>query len=165
MKLAPTWWRRMDSNHRRQSQQIYSLSPLATWVLLRMQLSGRRWSWWTDSNPRPADYKSAALPAELHQRSSFRVHNDGYYSSRGRVCQQFLKKNRRKIMRGWSVHDGRRFSGPAGGAVQPVPGGALPRRPLFRAGRPGGVRGLSGPLRPAVFRPPAAPDQGGTDIF
>ena len=27
------------------------------------------WSWWTDSNPRPADYKSAALPTELHQRS------------------------------------------------------------------------------------------------
>ena len=25
------------------------------------------WSWWTESNPRPADYKSAALPAELHQ--------------------------------------------------------------------------------------------------
>ena len=24
-------------------------------------------SWWTDSNPRPADYKSAALPTELHQ--------------------------------------------------------------------------------------------------
>ena len=90
------WWRRMDSNHRRQSQQIYSLSPLATWVLLRMQLSGRRWSWWTDSNPRPADYKSAALPAELHQRSSFRIHNDGYYSSRRRVCQQFFKKERKK---------------------------------------------------------------------
>ena len=29
----------MDSNHRRQSQQIYSLSPLATWVLLPMKLS------------------------------------------------------------------------------------------------------------------------------
>ncbi len=28
------------------------------------------WSWWTDSNPRPADYKSAALPAELHQHRS-----------------------------------------------------------------------------------------------
>ena len=28
------------------------------------------WSWWTDSNPRPADYKSAALPAELHQHIS-----------------------------------------------------------------------------------------------
>ena len=24
-------------------------------------------SWWTDSNPWPADYKSAALPTELHQ--------------------------------------------------------------------------------------------------
>ena len=34
------------------------------------------WSWWTDSNPRPADYKSAALPAELHQhqRGPFRFH-------------------------------------------------------------------------------------------
>ncbi len=29
------------------------------------------WSWWTDSNPRPADYKSAALPAELHQQIRF----------------------------------------------------------------------------------------------
>ena len=28
----------------------------------------KAWSWWTDSNPRPADYKSAALPTELHQR-------------------------------------------------------------------------------------------------
>ena len=27
----------------------------------------KNWSWWTDSNPRPADYKSAALPTELHQ--------------------------------------------------------------------------------------------------
>ena len=26
------------------------------------------WSWWLDSNPQPADYKSAALPIELHQR-------------------------------------------------------------------------------------------------
>ena len=58
------WWRRVDSNHRSESQQIYSLPPLATRELLRMKL----WSWWTDSNPRPADYKSAALPTELHQR-------------------------------------------------------------------------------------------------
>ncbi len=28
------------------------------------------WSWWTDLNPRPADYKSAALPTELHQHLS-----------------------------------------------------------------------------------------------
>ena len=25
------------------------------------------WSWWLESNPQPADYKSAALPVELHQ--------------------------------------------------------------------------------------------------
>ena len=87
------WWRRMDSNHRRQSQQIYSLSPLATWVLLRIQLGGRRWSWWTDSNPRPADYKSAALPAELHQHRSLPRYSGAYYNSRKRACQPFFKKN------------------------------------------------------------------------
>ena len=57
------WWRRMDSNHRSRRQQIYSLPPLATRELLHMQF----WSWWTDSNPRPADYKSASIPTELHQ--------------------------------------------------------------------------------------------------
>ena len=36
------WWRRMDSNHRRRSQQIYSLSPLATWVLLHMKLQRKK---------------------------------------------------------------------------------------------------------------------------
>ena len=46
------------------TQQIYSLPPLATRELLQM----KTWSWWTDLNPRPADYKSAALPTELHQR-------------------------------------------------------------------------------------------------
>ena len=30
----------------------------------------KNWSWWTDSNPRPADYKSAALPTELYQHGS-----------------------------------------------------------------------------------------------
>ena len=29
-----------------------------------------KWSWREESNPRPADYKSAALPTELRQRSS-----------------------------------------------------------------------------------------------
>ena len=32
------WWRRVDSNHRSESQQIYSLPPLATRELLRMNL-------------------------------------------------------------------------------------------------------------------------------
>ena len=73
------WWERVDSNHRSRRQQIYSLPPLATrehshikFCLKPSQASSPirthiRWSWWTDSNPRPADYKSAALPTELHQ--------------------------------------------------------------------------------------------------
>ena len=65
VRISCFWWRRMDSNHRSRRQQIYSLPPLATRELLHMKL----WSWWTDSNPRPADYKSAALPTELHQQN------------------------------------------------------------------------------------------------
>ena len=44
------------------SRQIYSLIPLTAWV------SPPGWSWQWDSNPQPADYKSAALPIELRQR-------------------------------------------------------------------------------------------------
>ena len=32
------WWEKMDSNHRSETQQIYSLPPLATRELLRMNL-------------------------------------------------------------------------------------------------------------------------------
>ena len=28
------------------------------------------WSWWTDLNPRPVEYKSTALPTELHQHGA-----------------------------------------------------------------------------------------------
>ena len=42
------------------------------------------WSWWTDLNPRPADYKSAALPAELHQRVSLTLE---YYIIFEKICQ------------------------------------------------------------------------------
>ena len=41
-------------------EQIYSLSPLTTRPSAQ-DIVSRRW----DSNPRPADYKSAALPTEL----------------------------------------------------------------------------------------------------
>ena len=61
---ASQWWGKVDSNHRSRRQQIYSLPHLTALELSHMKL----WSWWTDSNPRPADYKSAALPAELHQQ-------------------------------------------------------------------------------------------------
>lgn len=52
------------------SCQIYSLIPLATREPL--QKADRvgfleKWSWREELNPRPADYKSAALPTELRQ--------------------------------------------------------------------------------------------------
>ena len=41
------------------------------------------WSWWTDSNPRPADYKSAALPTELHQRIAHPQQRIVFYQTKG----------------------------------------------------------------------------------
>ena len=35
------WWGMVDSNHRRRSQQIYSLSPLATREIPHIELSAR----------------------------------------------------------------------------------------------------------------------------
>lgn len=56
------------------ARQIYSLIPLAAREPLQMQLLALRhsrqtvkWSWREELNPRPADYKSAALPTELRQ--------------------------------------------------------------------------------------------------
>ena len=64
------WWKVVDSHHRSHRRQIYSLFPLATRETFHMQFPAC-WSWWTDLNPRPADYKSAALPTELRQRIYF----------------------------------------------------------------------------------------------
>ena len=45
---------------------VCSLWPLGKPSIFSYQLD---WSWWTDLNPRPADYKSAALPTELYQQT------------------------------------------------------------------------------------------------
>ena len=62
------WWAEVDSNHRSRRRQIYSLIHLAALESAHMKLCGALWSRWLDSNPQPADYKSAALPIELHRR-------------------------------------------------------------------------------------------------
>ena len=60
-------WVVMDSNHRRHSQQIYSLPHLATLVttLFKISLAGVFFNFpsslLSDSNQRPRDYKSRAL--------------------------------------------------------------------------------------------------------
>ena len=64
-------WGEEESNLRRLRQQIYSLPHLTALVSPRngcecgcgCEIVSR----WTDSNRRPADYKSAALPTELHR--------------------------------------------------------------------------------------------------
>ena len=71
---AFAWWEGVDSNHRSRRRQIYSLMHLATLQPARIKFLPRphswtgKWSWRLESNPQPADYKSAALPVELHQR-------------------------------------------------------------------------------------------------
>ena len=52
------------------------------------------WSWWRDSNPRPADYESAALPTEPHQR--VKIHNVSIIPQTSKFCKGFLKNNLQK---------------------------------------------------------------------
>ena len=54
-------WGEKDSNLRRRCQQIYSLPHLTTLESPRYIFYSKNLSRWRDSNPRPADYKSAAL--------------------------------------------------------------------------------------------------------
>ncbi len=63
-------WGEKDSNLRRHSRQIYSLIHLTALVspLNNHTKNERKLSWRSGSNRRPADYKSAALPAELLQQ-------------------------------------------------------------------------------------------------
>ncbi len=68
MTIGSEWWWGEDLNLRRHRRQIYSLFPLAAREphpnMIRPSWSQRR-----DSNPRPTDYKSVALPAELRWHS------------------------------------------------------------------------------------------------
>ena len=76
MCVSFMWWEGVDSNHRSRRRQIYSLMHLATLQPARIKFLPRphrwtgKWSWRLESNPQPADYKSAALPVELRQRIS-----------------------------------------------------------------------------------------------
>ena len=58
------------------------------------------WSWWTASNPRPTDYKSAALPTELHQhicgRDASRYGKIRRIVAPYRACQRWKTGNKRK---------------------------------------------------------------------
>ena len=78
------WWERVDSNHRSEYATDLQSAPFGRSGTLPY------WSWWTDSNPRPADYKSAALPTELHQRITASNQVLIYYTTSKAVCQVFF---------------------------------------------------------------------------
>ena len=60
------WIRTIEAESNRFT--VCPLWPLGNSAIkIQPTIADRIWSWWTDSNPRPADYKSAALPTELHQ--------------------------------------------------------------------------------------------------
>ena len=69
---------------------VCPLWPLGNTPILNLR---KNWSWWTDSTPRPADYKSAALPTELHQLVCFISVsiNVLYYIIFKTACQEFFK--------------------------------------------------------------------------
>ena len=48
--------------------------------LIYTEIFESEWSWREESNPRPADYKSAALPTELRQRRDHK--HDRVYEER-----------------------------------------------------------------------------------
>src|SRR6266545_6525137 len=67
-------WRGVDSNHRRREPADLQSAPFGRSgtppdLLVTVRESHCSWSWRWDSNPRPAAYKAAALPAELRQQN------------------------------------------------------------------------------------------------
>ena len=54
------WWGQVDSNHRSRNNRFTVCPIWPLWYIPIKKKSRRR-----DSNPRPTDYKSVALPAEL----------------------------------------------------------------------------------------------------
>ena len=62
------WIRTTEANATDLQSAPFGHSGTPPYKLVRSEW--KKWSWWTDSNPRPVDYKSTALPTELHQQIS-----------------------------------------------------------------------------------------------
>ncbi len=95
-KDAVFWWARVDSDHRSENATDLQSAPIGH-SGTRPYYIERKWSWWTDLNPRPADYKSAALPTELHQRFiryslSVSLTTSILYHTKPRLSSTFSKK-------------------------------------------------------------------------
>ena len=86
------WWIRTTEV----SDNRFTVCPL--WPLGKSPIFGldccpTEWSWWTESNHQPADYKSAALPLS-HTSKKFAFSWNGHYYITGfSVCQYLFEKN------------------------------------------------------------------------
>ena len=89
----------------------------------------KRWSWWTDSNPRPADYKSAALPAELHQQTACFLTQLCHFNRTTEICQAFRENFLEMRENARDHHAAAPGKGRnTGGTLHPMRGRDLPRR-------------------------------------
>ena len=74
-------WRKTCNNTKRNIQATAAWTPRVLWKHRKIKISATTvteiWSWWPDSNRRPTDYESVALPAELHQHMKFCCLDDG----------------------------------------------------------------------------------------
>ncbi len=77
-------WHLTMRNLHRSTNRLTAAMPAKPAVSLRAHPLPTNWSWRRDLNPRPSDYKSDALPAELRQQSTptFRKRPNSLHSLR-----------------------------------------------------------------------------------
>ena len=92
------WWIRTTevSDNRFTVCPLWPLGKSPIWSPLRALFGGLFWSWWSESNQQPADYKSAALPlshtSELFLCERYSLSQREYYITGDCVCQAFFEK-------------------------------------------------------------------------
>ena len=93
-KLLLFWWGMVDSDHRSQWQQIYSLPPLAAREIphIRIGLLPYRMELVNGVEPSTCWLQISCSAIEPHQRTARIRGNEIYYTTRGFVCQAYFSK-------------------------------------------------------------------------
>src|SRR5208283_1692644 len=87
--LHHVWWRGEDSNLRRRSPSDLQSDPFGHSGTSPRNISNQ--SRWSESNRRPTDYKSVALPTELHRQRA----------KDGKLCAGYHAVKNKPILRYW----------------------------------------------------------------
>ena len=93
------WWREEDSNLRSRTTTDLQSVPFGRSGIPPGRIVFRvTWSWRWDSNPQPADYKSAALPIELRQRENpTDLNRNCLFKEKWRQSQVFFCRMKNKM--------------------------------------------------------------------